>query len=197
MSKTLVGMRIAFLATDGVESVELSMPWSAVEEAGAVPTLISIDAGRIQGFDHLRPGEQFDVGQTTAQALPEEYHALVLPGGVERPDRLRTDENAVDFVRAIVEDGTPVGGIGNGLWSLVGAGVAPDRRLTSSPSLKVELLNAGANWVDEEVVIDSSGPNVIVSSRGPDDLTAFCAAIVKQFERPDKSTPSVSGHTSR
>ena len=197
MSQTLDGKRIAFLATDGVESVELTEPWVAMEKAGAVPTLVSLESGSIQGFDHLEPGETFEVGQTAADAASDDFDALVLPGGVANPDRLRTDASAVDFVRAVVEDGLPVGVICHGPWTLVSAGAVSGRRLTSWPSLKIDLLNAGADWVDEPVVIDNSGPNVIVSSRKPDDLPAFCEAIVEQFERPEKANPSVSGRTSR
>lgn len=182
MVQSLDGKRIAFVATDGVEAVELSEPWTALTEAGAVPTLVSIDAGRIQGFDHLTPSESFDVDKTALHAHAEDYDALVLPGGVANPDRLRTDADVVDFVRAAVEMGTPVGVICHGPWTLVSAGVVKGRRITSWPSLKDDLVNAGADWVDEEVVVDKTGPGVLVSSRNPGDLPAFGRAIIEHFQ---------------
>lgn len=181
MTQRLDGKRIAFVATDGVEAVELSEPWTALTEAGAIPTLISIDAGRIQGFDHLTPSETFDVDKTVLHAHAEDYDALVLPGGVANPDRLRTDPHIVEFVRAAVELGRPIGVICHGPWTLVSAGVLKGRRITSWPSLQDDLVNAGADWVDEEVVVDTSGAGVLVSSRNPGDLPVFTATIVDQF----------------
>lgn len=181
-AQPLDGMRIAFIATDGVEAVELSEPWAALVEAGAVPTLLSLDSGTIQGFDHLSPGETFPVDKSVAHAHADDYRALVLPGGVANPDRLRTDGGVLDFLRAVTEAGTPIGVICHGPWTLVSAGLVDGRRMTSWPSLRDDLVNAGADWVDEEVVVDDSGPNVIVSSRRPDDLPAFCKAIVERFE---------------
>ncbi|HET8930283.1 MAG TPA: type 1 glutamine amidotransferase domain-containing protein [Acidimicrobiales bacterium] len=184
MSQKLDGKRIAFVATDGVEAVELREPWAVLTEAGAIPTLVSIEAGRIQGYDHLTASEQFDVDKTALHAHADDYDALVLPGGVANPDRLRTDTHIVDFVRGAVEMGTPVGVICHGPWTLVSAGVVKGRRMTSWPSLRDDLINAGADWVDEQVVVDTSGPGVLVSSRKPDDLPTFGAAIVEQFGSP-------------
>ncbi len=181
-SQPLDGMRIAFIATDGVEAVEMSEPWTALVEAGAVPTLLSIDSGTIQGFDHLTPSTTFPVDNSVSHAHADDYRALVLPGGVANPDRLRTDEPVVDFVRATAEAGTPIGVICHGPWTLVSAGLVEGRRLTSWPSLRDDLVNAGADWVDEEVVVDESDPNVIISSRKPDDLPAFCKNLVEHFQ---------------
>jgi deglycase len=175
--KTLQGKKIAFLATDGVEQVELVQPWAAVEEAGAEPVLVSLDQGSIQGFEHLDKGETFDVDEAVSDASPDDFDGLVLPGGVANPDRLRMDEKAVEFVRSFVASGKPVGVICHGPWTLVEADVVRGRTLTSFPSVKTDLRNAGANWVDEEVVVD----NGFVSSRNPDDLPAFCKAIVEEF----------------
>ncbi len=180
-SQPLDGRRIAFIATDGVEAVELSEPWTALVEAGAVPTLLSLESGTIQGFDHLTPGEKFSVDNTVLHAHADDYRGLVLPGGVANPDRLRTDGAVLDFVRATAEAGTPIGVICHGPWTLVSAGLVEGRRLTSWPSLRDDLVNAGADWVDEEVVVDDAGPNSIVSSRRPDDLPAFCKTIVERF----------------
>ena len=175
--KPLQGKRIAFLATDGVEQVELTDPWEAVEEAGAEPVLVSPKEGEIQGFEHLDKGKTFPVDKAVAGTSAEEYDGLVLPGGVANPDQLRMDEKTVSFVRSFVESGKPVGVICHGPWTLVEADVVRGRTLTSFPSVKTDLENAGASWVDEEVVVD----NGLVSSRNPDDLPAFCKKIVEEF----------------
>ncbi|HEX6577073.1 MAG TPA: type 1 glutamine amidotransferase domain-containing protein [Jiangellaceae bacterium] len=177
MSTDLSGKTIAFLATDGVEQVELTEPWAAVQQAGATPRLIAPRAGRIQGFNHDDKGDTFAVDHTVADTDSDAYDALVLPGGTKNPDRLRTDKGAVEFVRAFVDAGKPVGVICHGSWTLVEADAVRGRTLTSWPSLQTDLRNAGANWVDEEVVVDAN----LVSSRKPDDLPAFCAALVEQM----------------
>jgi protease I len=176
---SLQGKRIAFLATDGVEQIELTEPWKAVEEAGAEPILLSIADSNdvIQGFEHLDRGGTFDVDQIVSEARADEFDGLVLPGGVANPDRLRMDSDAVSFVRSFVESGKPVGVICHGPWTLVEADVVRGRTLTSFPSVRTDLKNAGARWVDEEVVVD----NGLVSSRNPDDLPAFCSKIVEEF----------------
>src|SRR5688572_28742207 len=174
----LQNKRIAFLvANEGVEQVELTEPWKAVEQAGAKPELVSIEEGKVQAFNHLDNADKFDVDRTVADADASDYDGLVLPGGVANPDFLRKDERAVAFARSFTESGKPVGVICNGPWTLVEADVVRDRTITSWPSLRTDIRNAGGRWVDEEVVVDEG----LVSSRRPDDLPAFCAKIVEEF----------------
>jgi protease I len=178
MAGKLDGKRIAFLvAPEGIEQVELTEPWKAVEEAGGTPELISTDSGEVQAFNHLDKGDTFPVDRTVQDADASDYAGLVLPGGVANPDFLRTDEDAVAFARAFFEQSKPVGVICHGPWTLVEAGVLTGRRITSWPSLRTDIRNAGGTWVDEEVVVDEG----LVSSRKPDDLPAFCAKIVEEF----------------
>jgi protease I len=177
MANELRGKKIAFLAADGVEQIELVEPWKAVEQAGGEPELLSIQPGKIQGFEHLDKGEEFPVDKHVSQAEPDDYDGLVLPGGVVNADFLRMDEDAVRFVKNFFETGKPVGVICHGPWTLVEAGVVKGRKITSWPSLQTDIRNAGGNWVDEEVVVDAG----LVSSRKPDDLPAFCAKIVEEF----------------
>src|SRR3954464_3703836 len=171
------GKRIAFLATDGVEEVELTEPWKAVEDAGGTPELISTESGEIQAFNHLDKADTFSVGKTVSDADVSDYDGLVLPGGVANPDFLRMDEDAVSFARSFFEATKPVGVICHGPWTLVEADVLKGRTITSWPSLKTDIENAGATWVDEEVHVD----NGLTSSRNPDDLPAFCSKIVEEF----------------
>jgi len=174
----LAGKTIAFLmASEGVEQVELTEPWSAVEEAGGTPRLLSVEPGKVQAFNHLDKADTFDVDLVVADADPAAFDGLVLPGGVANPDALRTDHDAVSFVREIVESGTPVAAICHAPWALAEADVVRGRRLTSWPSLQTDLRNAGAEWVDEEVVVDGR----LVTSRKPDDLAAFNEAMVELF----------------
>jgi protease I len=177
MAGPLEGKTIAFLATDGVEQVELTKPWEAVREAGGTPELISLDSGEIQGFQHLDKGDTFPVDGKVADADAGRYDALVLPGGVANPDFLRADRDATAFVRAFFEAGKPVAAICHGPWTLIDAGVVEGRTLTSWPSLQTDLRNAGATWVDEEVHVDEG----LVTSRNPDDLPAFCAKLVEEI----------------
>jgi protease I len=179
MANELQGKRIAFLATDGVEQVELTEPWRAVEKAGGTPELVSPETGRIQGFNHLDKGDTFPVDRAVGEAGAGDYDGLVLPGGVANPDFLRADEDAVAFVRAFIDQGKPVAAICHGPWTLVEADVVRGRTLTSWPSLKTDIRNAGGTWVDEELHVDDG----LATSRRPDDLPAFCSAIVEQFSR--------------
>jgi protease I len=175
----LNGKRIAFLATDMVEQIELTEPWKAVEQAGATPELVSLEEGEIQGFNHYDKADTFPVDRTVDEASTDDYDGLVLPGGVGNPDTLRMDEDAVAFVRGFVEGGKPVAVICHGPWTLVEADVVRGRMLTSFPSVRTDIRNAGGNWVDEEVVVDDA----LISSRKPDDLPAFCATLVEEFAR--------------
>jgi protease I len=177
MARDLRGKRIAFLATDGVEQVELTDPWEAVEAAGGRPLLVSLEKEEIQAFDHLDKADRFSVDVAVDEADPDDFDGLVLPGGVANPDRLRMDGTAVEFVRTFVETGKPVAVICHGPWTLVEADVVAGRRITSFPSLRTDLQNAGAHWVDEEVCVD----NGLVSSRNPDDLPAFCAKLLEEM----------------
>jgi protease I len=173
----LQGKKIAFLATDGFEQVELTKPWDAVKQAGAEVELISIEPGEIQGMNHDEKGNRFRVDRTIGDVKASDYAGLVLPGGVANPDRLRTDEQCVDFVRAFFDQKKPVAAICHGPWTLIEADAVRGRTVTSWPSLRKDLENAGATWVDEEVHVD----NGLVTSRKPDDLDAFCAKTVEEF----------------
>jgi protease I len=177
MANELNGKRIAFLATDGVEQVELSQPWQAAQQAGAAPVLLSIKPGQIQGMNHLDKGQTFPVDQVVGEVSPDDYDGLVLPGGVANPDVLRTDRDAVDFVRRFAQSGKPVAVICHGPWTLVEADVVRGRTLTSWPSLQTDIRNAGGTWVDEEVHVDRG----LVSSRKPADLPAFSRKMVEEF----------------
>jgi deglycase len=173
----LQGKRVAFLATDMVEQVELTEPWKAVQDEGATPELVSLEDGEIQGFNHYDKADTFKVDRTVEEASADDYDALVIPGGVGNPDRMRMDENAVEFTRQFFEQGKPVGVICHGPWMLVEAGVVRDRTVTSWPSLRTDIRNAGGKWVDQEVVVEDG----LVTSRKPDDLPAFNAKIVEEF----------------
>jgi protease I len=177
MANRLEGRTVAFLATDGVEQMELTEPWKKVEEEGGKAELISLDSGEIQGFQHLDKGDSFPVDRAVSDADEGDYDGLVLPGGVANPDFLRTDEDAVRFVRAFFEAGKPVAAICHGPWTLVEADVVRGRTLTSWPSLKTDIKNAGGEWVDEEVHVDSG----LVTSRKPDDLPAFCDKLAEEI----------------
>jgi protease I len=177
VAKELQGKKIAFLATDMVEQVELTEPWKAVQQAGGQPELVSLKPGKIQGFKHYDKADTFDVDKTVEEVSASDYDGLVQPGGVGNPDALRTDENAVNFVREFFEQGKPVAAICHGPWMLVEAGVVRGRTVTSWPSLQTDIGNAGGNWVDQEVVVD----NGLVTSRKPDDLPAFNAKLVEEF----------------
>jgi protease I len=176
----LSGKTVAFLvAPEGIEQIELTEPWQAVEEAGSTPRLVSTKPGRVQAFHHLDQGDTFEVDEVVSHADPSAYDGLVLPGGVANPDALRMDKQAVDFVRAFFESERPVAAICHAPWTLVEAGVVSGRTVTSWPSLQTDLRNAGATWVDEEVVVDGN----LVTSRKPDDLPAFNREALELFAR--------------
>jgi protease I len=177
MGDKLEGKNVAFLATHGVEQIELTEPWKKVEEEGGTPELISLESGEIQGFDHLDKADTFSVDRTVQEADESDYDGLVLPGGVANPDFLRADDDAVAFVRSFFEAQKPVAAICHGPWTLVEADVVRDRKVTSWPSIATDVKNAGGNWVDEEVVVD----NGLVTSRKPDDLPAFCAKMAEEI----------------
>lgn len=177
-------MRIAFLtAPEGVEQIELTEPWQAAKDAGHEPVLVSTESGEVQGFDHLDKADTFPVDAVVGEAAAESFDALVLPGGVANPDFLRMDERAVSFVREFFERGRPVAAICHAPWTLVEADVLRGRVLTSWPSLRTDIRNAGGTWVDEQVHICDQGPGKLVTSRRPDDLKAFCAAFLDVFSQ--------------
>ncbi len=172
-------MKVAFLvAPEGVEQVELTDPWEAVRSAGGTPRLVSTTAGPVQAFDHLDKADTFAVDQVVSEADAGEYDALVLPGGVANPDELRTDAAAVALAREFLDLDKPVAAICHGPWTLVEADVLPGRTLTSWPSLRTDIRNAGGTWVDEQVRVCTAGPGTLITSRRPDDLKAFDDALL-------------------
>ena len=186
MANSLQGRKIAILAADGVERVELEVPRDEVLRAGAQTHVLSLQTGQIQARNNdLEEAGTFEVDRAVSDASVNDYDALLLPGGTVNPDKLRIDDLAVAFVRDFVRSGKPVGVICHGPWSLIEAGVADGRTLTSFPSIRTDLRNAGANVVDQEVVIDGN----LISSRSPDDLSAFCRTIVEQFAQAPAHAP--------
>ena len=177
MASELQGKKIAFLFTEGAEQVEVTEPLKAVRDAGADVDIVSLETGEIEMWNHFDKGDKMEADLAAGDADASSYDGLVLPGGVANPDQLRGDEDAVKFVRGFFEQHKPVGVICHGAWTLIEADVVRDRKITSWPTLHTDLKNAGAQWVDEEVVVDSG----LVSSRKPDDLEAFCAKIVEEF----------------
>jgi protease I len=175
------GKAVAFLVSkEGIEQVELTEPWAAVKDAGGTPELISVEPGEVQAYHHLTPGDTFPVDVTAADAKADRYSALVLPGGVANGDLLRWQEPARDFVRRFIATGRPVAAICHGGWILIDTDAVRGRRVTSWPSMTVDFRNAGAQWVDEELVVDTNGTFPLISSRKPDDLPAFCQELVAQ-----------------
>ena len=186
MADELHGMRVAFVvANEGIEQVELTEPWRAVQNAGGRPELVAPKPGTARAMNHLDWADEFPVDRTTADAHADDYDAMVLPGGVANPDQLRLDKPAMRLLHEVAEAGKPIAVICHGPWSLIDAGVARGRTMTSWPSLRTDLTNAGTTWVDREVVVCDEGPNRVVSSREPGDLPAFCATFVDVFaQRP-------------
>ena len=196
MTADLHGAKVAFLvANEGVEQVELTEPWQALLDVGAEPVLIAPRSGDVLAFDHLDHGDTFQASVASADADVQEFAALVLPGGVANPDQLRTDASAVNLVRDFVESGRPVAVICHGPWTMIEADVVAGRTLTSWPSVRTDLVNAGAKWIDEKVVVCTEGPNTIVSSRKPDDLRAFCAEFIRVLSPAHASPSSTSPET--
>ena len=179
-----MSMRIAFLvAPEGVEQVELTEPWKAASGAGHETVLVSTDSGEVQAFDHLDKADTFPVDEVVGETSADSFGGLVLPGGVANPDFLRMDEKAVAFVRDFFEQGRPVAAICHGPWTLVEANAVRDKTLTSWPSLRTDIGNAGGQWRDEEVFRCEAGDYVLVTSRKPDDLKAFCETFLAEFAK--------------
>ncbi|MEU6890277.1 type 1 glutamine amidotransferase domain-containing protein [Streptomyces sp. NPDC046557] len=177
-------MRVAFLtATEGVEQIELTEPWQAVIDAGGNPQLVSTEPGQVQAFNHLDKADTFPVDLVVSQASAEDFDGLVLPGGVANPDALRTDAEAVALVRSFFDAGKPVAAICHAPWTMVEADRVRGRTLTSWPSLRTDIENAGGTWVDEAVKVCTAGPNTLVTSRKPDDLPVFCKTFLTEFNR--------------
>ena len=179
MADTMKGKKVAILAADMFERVELEEPRAALEDAGAATEVVSIHDGTIKGFDHFDPANEVEVDKTIEEVSVDDYDGLLIPGGVGNPDQLRGDENAVAFVREFAVSGKPMAVICHGPWMLVESGVARGRRLTSWPTLQTDIRNAGGTWVDKEVVVDSG----IVTSRKPDDIPAFNKAMIEEFAK--------------
>jgi protease I len=177
MKQTLQGKKVAILVTDGFEQEELESPRKALDEAGALTEIVALKADSVRGWKHTEWGDSFEVDRALADADPHSYDALVLPGGVINPDKLRVNNEAVEFVRDFFRHGKPVAAICHGPWTLINAGVVEGRRMTSYKSIQLDLENAGANWVDEEVVVD----NGLVTSRQPSDLPAFNRKMIEEF----------------
>lgn len=189
MAATLQGKKIAILATDGVERVELEGPRDALRDAGASIELLSLEDGEFQGFDHLDPSASFTPDKKVSDASPADYDGLVIPGGVANGDFLRSDADAIRFVTGVAERKVPIASICHGPWILIEAGVVDGRTVTSWPSLQTDLRNAGAEWVDKEVVVDEG----LVTSRKPDDIPAFSAKAIEEFaEGPHEDAPEPS-----
>src|SRR3954469_17129377 len=189
----LNGKKVAVLFTDGVEQVELEKPVEGLKEEGAEVTFLTLEPGEVQAFDHLDHGDKIKVDEAVKDADASDYDALLLPGGVANPDFMRMDEDAVGFVRSFVEQAKPIGAICHAPWMLVEADVVKGRTLTSWPSLRTDIRNAGGEWKDEQVVVDDR----LVTSRKPDDLDEFCAKLVEVFGADASSIETASGRSAQ
>jgi protease I len=189
MEKKLTGKRVAILVAEGFEQVELTGPREALDEAGAETSIVSPAEGEVQGWNHFDKGDKFKVDVPLAQAKPEEFDALLLPGGVANPDQLRNLPEAVEFVKSFVDTGKPIASICHGPWTLIEAGAVGGRKMTSWPSIKSDLINAGAHWVDEEAVVDG----LLITSRKPDDIPAFNEKIIEQFAAARQEAGKAAG----
>jgi protease I len=177
MANQLEGKKVAIVVTDGFEQVEMTEPRKALDQAGASTKIVSLKSGKIQGMHHDEKGDKFDVDLTVEEARPDDFDALMIPGGLFNPDQLRADENVLAFTRHFFDEGKPVAAICHGPWVLVDAEVVQGRTLTSWPNIKTDIKNAGGNWVDKEVVVD----NGLVTSRKPDDIPAFNRKMIEEF----------------
>lgn len=177
MAEKLSGKKVAILAADGFEEVELTKPRAALDEAGATTIVVSLKSGKIQGMNHADKGDTVPVDLTLDDAKPEDFDALMIPGGLMNPDSLRSSEEALEFVRHFFREGKPVAAICHAPWVLIDAGVLRGKTVTSWPAIKTDVRNAGANWVDQEVAVD----NGLVTSRKPDDIPAFNKKMVEEF----------------
>jgi protease I len=177
MAGKLDGKKVAILVTDGFEQVEMTKPREALNQAGAETKIVSLKPGKIQGMQHADKGDKFDVDLTLDEARPEEFDALMIPGGLMNPDALRSNDDALEFTRHFFREGKPVAAICHGPWVLIDAGVVRGRTLTSWPAIKTDVKNAGGKWVNEEVVVD----NGLVTSRKPDDIPAFNKKMIEEF----------------
>lgn len=177
MARKLDGKKVAILVTDGFEQVELTKPREALDQAGAETKIVSLKSGKIQGMNHADKGDKFDVDLTLDDARPEEFDALMIPGGLMNPDALRSNDDALEFTRHFFREGKPVAAICHGPWVLIDAGVVRGRILTSWPAIRTDVKNAGGKWINEEVVVD----NGLVTSRKPDDIPAFNKKMIEEF----------------
>ncbi len=177
MAQKLDGKKVAILVADGFEQVEMTKPRAALDEAGATTTIVSPKTGKIQGMNHADKGDKFDVDLALDEARPENFDALLIPGGLMNPDQLRSTPKALEFTRHFFKTGKPVAAICHGPWVLIDAGVVRGRKLTSWPAIQTDVKNAGGNWVDQEVVVD----NGLVTSRKPDDIPAFNRKMIEEF----------------
>jgi deglycase len=177
MARKLDGKKVAILVTDGFEQVELTKPREALDQAGAETKIVSLKSGKIQGMNHADRGDKFDVDQTLDEARPEQFDALMIPGGLMNSDALRSNDDALEFTRHFFREGKPVAAICHGPWVLIDAGTVRGRMLTSWPAIKTDVKNAGGKWINEEVVVD----NGLVTSRKPDDIPAFNKKMIEEF----------------